>query len=132
MARAGSGRARYVSTSLSELLDRFAESAIENWTEEDWEGFAFANPLASLPLEGLKHVPPTSPPLSLPIRHSDLLLKATGASADALVHDRLIRFYVRRSSTKVSQAGRRQDATEASTARSVPSIASRPALPTVG
>ncbi|MBV8230915.1 MAG: DUF2309 domain-containing protein [Planctomycetaceae bacterium] len=77
---------------LSELLDRFGESTIETWSDEDWEGFTL-QALWRVCCGGVRDLPTyTAPPSSSPIRHRDLLLEATGADADAPVHDLLIRF----------------------------------------
>ncbi|HEV3168262.1 MAG TPA: DUF2309 domain-containing protein [Isosphaeraceae bacterium] len=80
-----------VPDSLVELLDRFGESTIETWSEERWEGFTL-QALWRVCCDGVRDLPAfTTPPVPL-IRHRDLLLEATGADADSLVHDLLIRF----------------------------------------
>ena len=76
---------------LSELLDRFGESTIETWSDEDWEGFTL-QALWRVCCGGVRDLPTYTAPPSSPIRHRDLLLEATGADADAPVHDLLIRF----------------------------------------
>jgi uncharacterized protein YbcC (UPF0753/DUF2309 family) len=78
---------------LAGLFDRFRESAIEDWSDEDWEGFTLQS-LWRVCCSGAAKAPAfafTLPPLSLS-RHRDLLLEATGADADLLVHELLIRF----------------------------------------
>ncbi len=83
--------ARPVSESLSELLDRFGESTIEDWTDDDWEGFAL-QALWRVCCDGVRNLPPYTAPPEPPLRHRDLLLEATGEDSDAPVHDLLIRF----------------------------------------
>lgn len=83
--------ARPLSTSLAELLDRFGGSKIENWSDDDWEGFTL-QALWRLCCDGVRDLPPYTSPPHRPVRHRDLLLEATGADADAPVHDLLIRF----------------------------------------
>jgi uncharacterized protein len=80
-----------VPKSLSELLDRFGESTIENWTDEDWEGFSL-QALWRVCCNGVRDLPQFSTPPTPPIRHRELLLAATGVDATLLVHDLLIRF----------------------------------------
>jgi hypothetical protein len=76
---------------LAELMNRFGESTIENWTDDDWEGFTL-QALWRVCCDGVRDLPPfTAPPRPL-IRHRDLLLEATGADPDTLVNDVLIRF----------------------------------------
>ncbi|MHB1422495.1 MAG: DUF2309 domain-containing protein [Gemmataceae bacterium] len=72
------------------LLDRFEESTIEMWTQEEWEEFTLRL-LWGVCCDGAAVVAPP-PVLPLPCRHRGLLLAATGADADLLVHDVLIRF----------------------------------------
>jgi uncharacterized protein YbcC (UPF0753/DUF2309 family) len=78
-------------SSVVELLDRFGESTIEHWSDEDWEGFSL-QALWRVCCDGVRDLPLFSPPHPLPMRHRDLLLQATGEDADAPVHDLLIRF----------------------------------------
>ena len=89
-ARPATERAR-VPASLAELLDRFGESTMENWSDDDWEGFTL-QALWRVCCDGVRDLPPFTPPPPAPIRHRDLLLEATGADADALVNELLIRF----------------------------------------
>jgi uncharacterized protein len=77
--------------SLAELLDRFGGSRIENWSSEDWEGFTL-QALWRVCCDGVRDLPPYTPPPDPEIRHRDLLLEATGVDTDSLVHDVLIKF----------------------------------------
>ena len=90
-----SGRAGQVQgqdrAELTAVFDRFKESAIESWSKDAWEAFTL-QALWRLCCAGADGVPSFTPPAPLPIRHRDLLLKATGADADRLVNDLLIRF----------------------------------------
>ncbi len=83
--------ARPVSDSLSELLDRSGESTIEDWSDDDWEGFAL-QALWRVCCEGVRNLPPYTSPPELPLRHRDLLLEAAGEDSDAPVHDLLIKY----------------------------------------
>ncbi len=62
---------------LAELLDRFGESTIENWSDDDWEGFTL-QALWRVCCDGVRDLPPFTPPPPPPVRHRDLLLEATG------------------------------------------------------
>ncbi len=84
----GKGR---ISQSLTELLNRFGESAIENWTDDDWEGFTL-QAMWRVCCDGVRELPPFTVPPTQPIRHRDLLLDPTGVDADSLVNNMLIRF----------------------------------------
>jgi uncharacterized protein YbcC (UPF0753/DUF2309 family) len=88
-----SGRAAGPRTpaSLAELLGRFGESAMENWSDEDWEGFTL-QALWRVCCDGVRDLPPYTAPPTPAIRHRDLLFEATGVDTDALVHELLIRF----------------------------------------
>jgi uncharacterized protein YbcC (UPF0753/DUF2309 family) len=74
-----------------ELLDRFGESRIESWSDEDWESFTL-HALWRVCCEGVRDVPSFVPPREPSVRHRDLLLEVTGEDADLLVHEHLIRF----------------------------------------
>ncbi len=80
-----------VADSLAELLDRFGESRIEAWSDDDWEGFTL-QALWRVSCDGVAALPSFMPPATTPVRYRDLLLQATGADADARVNDLLIRF----------------------------------------
>jgi hypothetical protein len=75
--------------SLAELLGRFGESTIENWSDDDWEGFSL-QALWRICCDGVRHLPQFTTPPEPSIRHRDLLLEATGVDADSLVHGKLI------------------------------------------
>jgi len=77
--------------SIIELLDRFGESTMEIWSNDDWEGFTL-QALWRICCDGVRNLPAFTPAPTLPVRHRDLLLEATGADADALVNELLIRF----------------------------------------
>ena len=77
--------------SLSELLDRFGESTIENWSEDGWESFTL-QALWRVCCDGVRDLPPFTAPPTPEVRHRDLLLEATGVDTDALVQEMLIRF----------------------------------------
>ncbi len=77
--------------SITELLDRFGESTMETWSNDDWEGFTL-QALWRICCDGVRDLPAFTPPPTLPVRHRDLLLEATGADADAFVNELLIRF----------------------------------------
>ena len=77
--------------SLAELLDRFGESRVESWSDDDWEGFTL-QALWRVCCDGVRDLPPFAPPPPTPTRYRDLLREATGADADARVNDLLIRF----------------------------------------
>jgi uncharacterized protein YbcC (UPF0753/DUF2309 family) len=79
------------STSFSGLLDRFGELHIESWDEDTWEAFTL-QALWRVCRDGVAGVPDAAPPPPAPVRHRDLLLRATGEDADLLVHGVLIPF----------------------------------------
>lgn len=86
---------------LNELMERFGEAHIEEWSEETWEAFTL-QALWRVCCDGIAVVPesvslsrtgfPSPGKGSTPIRHRDLLLQATGVDADLLVHEVLIPF----------------------------------------
>jgi uncharacterized protein len=80
-----------VPRSLAELVDRFGESTLESWSDDDWEGFTL-QALWRVCKEGVRVLPSFTPPPPSPFRHRDLLLEATGEDADNLVNPLLIRF----------------------------------------
>jgi uncharacterized protein YbcC (UPF0753/DUF2309 family) len=84
------GRAPRSGNDLTDLLERFGESAIEAWDDEAWEAFSL-QALWRVCRDGVAGVTALPPPPP-PTRHRDLLLAVTGADSDALVHDLLIRF----------------------------------------
>jgi uncharacterized protein YbcC (UPF0753/DUF2309 family) len=72
------------------VFERFEGMPLEEWEEEDWEGFTL-QALWRVCCAGVSRVPaPPPPPASE--RHRDLLLRATGTDIDILVNDVLIRF----------------------------------------
>jgi uncharacterized protein len=78
-------------TFLRSIFDRLDESTIENWSEAEWEEFTL-RALWGTCCQGVAGTPSFAPIMPASIRHRDLLLAATGADADLLVHDELIRF----------------------------------------
>ncbi len=72
-------------------LQPFDTSGIERWDEDQWESLTL-HLLWLLSRDGIEYAAPpqtTHPPA---VRPRDHLLRATGADADVLVHDLLIRF----------------------------------------
>jgi len=87
----GDRESRWVSDSLSDLLDRFGDSTIETWDDDRWESFAL-QALWRVCCDGVRDLPPFTTPPPPAVRHRDLILDATGSDADALVDDLLVRF----------------------------------------
>jgi uncharacterized protein len=73
------------------LLDRFSESAIESWSDEQWERFTL-QAMWRVCCEGVRDLPMFIAPPPERLRHRDLLLEATAEDADSLVNGVLIRF----------------------------------------
>lgn len=76
-----------------DLIRRFGESSIENWSEQTWEAFSLRL-LWRACRDGthkLKSDVAAAPSRSW-LRHRDVLLKATSRDSDELVHEVLIRF----------------------------------------
>ncbi|MDB5352778.1 MAG: hypothetical protein JWN86_4025 [Planctomycetota bacterium] len=82
---------RKMSKGLAQLLDRFGESRIENWSKDDWEGFTL-QALWRVCCDGVRDLPPYTPPPAPASRHRDVILEATGIDTDSLVHELLIRY----------------------------------------
>jgi uncharacterized protein YbcC (UPF0753/DUF2309 family) len=78
-------------TLLAPVFARFDERVIESWPTATWEAFTL-QAMWRLCCEGVRGQPPFTPPAPAPVRHRDLLLKATGVDADLLVNGLLIRF----------------------------------------
>ena len=77
--------------SLKELLDRFGESHIESWSDDDWEGFTL-QALWRVCCDGIRNLPVVAAQAVARVRHRDLLREATGEDSDLHVNDLLIRF----------------------------------------
>jgi len=78
--------------SLAGLLERFGVARIEVWDEPVWEA-VLLQALWRICCDGVASVPAAPPSAAARLRrHRDVLLQATGADADLLVHDLLIRF----------------------------------------
>ncbi len=78
-------------TDLTYLIDRFGASRIEDWADETWEAFTL-QALWRVCRDGIAALPVESQPVSTHGRHRDLLLQASGADTDLLVHALLIPF----------------------------------------
>ena len=76
---------------LAELLGRFGESAMESWTDDDWEGFTL-QALWRVCCAGVRDLAPFTDPPAPAARHRDLLLEAAGVDADTPVNELLTRF----------------------------------------
>jgi uncharacterized protein YbcC (UPF0753/DUF2309 family) len=76
---------------LSALLERFGQGRIEDWREDGWEAFTL-QALWRVCCDGLNGLPRFTLLPQSPVRHRDLLLQATGADADLLVHQVLTPF----------------------------------------
>jgi uncharacterized protein YbcC (UPF0753/DUF2309 family) len=76
---------------LRSIFDRLDETAIETWSDAQWEEFTL-RALWAICCQGVAGLPSFATDGPSPIRHSDLLRAATGADADLLVHEDLIRF----------------------------------------
>ena len=87
----GTRRETQVVKSLKELLDRFGESTIENWSDDDWEGFTL-QALWRVCYDGVRDLPAAPAPPARTARHRDLLYDATGEDTDLLVNDFLTPF----------------------------------------
>lgn len=88
---APSPRHRHPHELLGDLLERYHESSIENWSMETWEAISL-QALWRVCRDGVHGVESRSRGELGPIRHRDLLLDATGIDSDLPVHEILIRF----------------------------------------
>ena len=79
------------SRSIRELIDRFGESRIENWSGSEWEAFTL-QALWRICCEGVAQQPVFTAAPQEPIRHRDILFDLTGVDTDQLVHEVLNRF----------------------------------------
>lgn len=75
---------------MHDLLKRFDVSSLERWNDDTWEAVCLQM-LWRTCRDGLKGVPSTVHEPPAPLRHRDLLLRATGQDSDRLVHEVLIR-----------------------------------------
>lgn len=94
--RGGSGAMQRSTTAgrpgwVTELFEQFPESEIETWDAATWEAVTL-EVLWRVCREGVRGLPEFVPPLSIPKRHRDLLLRITGIDIDHQVHPILIRF----------------------------------------
>jgi uncharacterized protein YbcC (UPF0753/DUF2309 family) len=80
-----------VPENLASLFERFPLATVEDWSDEQWESFTL-QVLWRVCCDGLREAPAFTLPQAVPPRPRDLLLEATGADSDPLVHDLLIRF----------------------------------------
>lgn len=76
---------------LAPVFERLGEATIESWDDAAWEAFTL-QALWRICCDGAAAAPAPAPPLPDSTRHRDLLFEATGADADLLVHDLLIKF----------------------------------------
>lgn len=74
-----------------ELIDRFGAASIERWSPATWEEFSL-QALWRTCRNGMYTLLPKMDPITLPIRHRDLLRKVTEIDTDLLVNPVLIRF----------------------------------------
>ena len=77
--------------SVRALLERFGESRMEHWSDQDWERFTL-QALWRVCCDGVRDLPHYHAPAAPAIRHRDVLLEATGVDADAPVNELMIRF----------------------------------------
>ncbi len=76
---------------LRAMLNRVGRSIIENWNEDDWEGFAL-QALWRVCHDGVRRLDPPKPRATDPKRHRDLLWMSVSEDSDLLVNSVLIRF----------------------------------------
>jgi hypothetical protein len=84
-------KTRKIAQGLRELLDRFGESGIESWSDENWERFTL-QALWRVCCDGVRELPMFTPRPPFAVRHRDVLLEATGVDSDSLVQEVMIRF----------------------------------------
>ncbi|MFO0952851.1 MAG: DUF2309 domain-containing protein [Isosphaeraceae bacterium] len=89
--RNGQAHRSGISPSLAALVDRFGDRQIEEWTDDDWEGFTL-QALWRVCCDGVRDLPAYSARPPRPLRHRDVLLEVSGADADEPVNELLIRF----------------------------------------
>ena len=77
--------------SIIELIERFGKSSIERWTPATWEAFSL-QALWRICRNGIFGVSPAAEQVLMPVRHRDLLMRASEFDTDGLVHPVLIRF----------------------------------------
>lgn len=82
---------RRIRQALSDLIERFGKTSIERWSDATWEAFCLGA-LWRACQQGVHGIGNSTPPAPAPVRHRDVLLRATGADSDPLVHEILIRF----------------------------------------
>jgi uncharacterized protein len=76
-----------------DLIRRFGETTIEQWTDATWEAFTLRL-LWRICRDGAMHFKSSASAETkpTPLRHRDVLIKATRRDSDELVHEVLIRF----------------------------------------
>lgn len=82
---------RILGPGLTKLLAKFRTTPIEEWDEDAWEHFTLQT-LWRVCCDGVSGAQPRERLAPTPLRHRDLLLRASGEDADLLVHDVLIAF----------------------------------------
>lgn len=73
------------------LMQRFGHSHIEQWSDATWQAFTL-HLLWYICRDGVHGVPRFQERTPLPIRHRDLLLRATGIDTDRSVNEVMIRY----------------------------------------
>jgi uncharacterized protein len=73
------------------LLRKLGSSRIEDWTDDQWEGFTL-QALWRVCREGVRDLPQFTSPPTPAIRHRDLMFEVTGTDPDFRVNELLIRF----------------------------------------
>jgi uncharacterized protein YbcC (UPF0753/DUF2309 family) len=84
------GDTRFASM-LRGIFERLDEAKVETWSEAEWEEFTL-RALWGTCCRGVAGTFSFAPQAVSPVRHRDWLLATTGADADLLVNDELIRF----------------------------------------
>ena len=76
---------------LLDLLRKVGGSAIEDWTDAQWERFTL-RALWQVCCDGVRDLPQFTRPPTRPCRHRDLMFEAIGSDPDMLVNEILIHF----------------------------------------
>lgn len=76
---------------IGDLPGRIGDPVIERWPDAHWEQLALQS-LWRISRDGARRAGPMKDSEPLPIRHGELLRKATGVDTDAWVHEVLIRY----------------------------------------
>lgn len=84
-------RDQHIRQALAGLFERFGAATVERWTAANWEAFTL-QALWRVCRDGVHGVKSAVTHPTLSMRHRDLLLEASAADSDRLVHDLLIRY----------------------------------------